>query len=102
MPHVVDAGEAPTPDARGHTMHACSPGQRVPLRAEARDAALAPEELVADVDQFNVASCTNSKRRLLSFVKPWSRFSLLGLFVSGASFLLRLPRLRRKFVDFVV
>ena len=51
IPHVVDAGEVPTPDARGHTVHACSPGQRVPLRAAARDAALAPEELGADVEQ---------------------------------------------------
>jgi hypothetical protein len=52
MPHVVDAGEALTPEAHGHTMHACSPGQRVPLRAAARHA---PEELVADVEQAAAA-----------------------------------------------
>jgi hypothetical protein len=52
MPHVVDAGEALTPEAHGHTMHTCSPGQRVPLRAAARHA---PEELVADVEQAAAA-----------------------------------------------
>ena len=47
MPHVVHAGEAATPDARGQSMHGCSPGQRVPQQP----AVPVQEELGADVEQ---------------------------------------------------
>ena len=47
MPHVVHAGEAATLDARGQTMHGCSPGQRVPQQP----AVPVPEELGTDVEQ---------------------------------------------------